>query len=158
MNIRRNVAFILYGGLYQGMFQEHMYNHIFPMIFGTGTDFLTVSSKVVFDIFFLNPLLCLPVAYLSKSIIFRYSPKEAIRRYISDIKERNLLQKCWSLWFPVQCLTFSIIPEYLRITFIAGVSFFWLILLSSISAKGEAAMVEDEQCLLIDGSTCRIDG
>ena len=160
INTRRNLAFILYGGAYQGVFQEHMYNHIFPVLFGSGTDPITVASKVVFDILLLNPLLCLPVAYLSKSVIFKYSPKQAIERYISDIKERNLLQKCWSLWLPVQCLTFSVVPEYLRIAFIACVSFFWLILLSSITAKGEAAMsnADDEQCLLIDGSTCRIDG
>jgi len=155
--VRRNFAFILYGGMYQGVIQEHIFNHIFPVLFGTSTSPMTVATKVIFDMLILSPFLCLPVAYLTKSAIFQYSPMEAIRRYISDIRERGLLTKYWSLWGPVQCLTFSIVPEHFRIAFIADVSFFWLILLSSISAKGEAAM-EAEECQLTDGSTCRIDG
>ena len=137
LNGRRNLAFILYGGAYQGVFQEHMYNHIFPILFGYGTSTLTVASKVLFDILFLNPMLCLPCAYLSKGAIFGYSPKEAIRRYINDIRQHGLLIKSWCIWLPVQCITFSIIPEYLRISFIAAVSFFWLIILSSVSARRE---------------------
>lgn len=155
--VRRNIAFILYGGIYQGVMQEHIFNHIYPALFGTSTSLATVAVKVIFDMLVLSPFLCLPVAYLTKSIIFQYSPMEAIRRYISDIRERGLLKKYWSLWGPVQCLTFSVVPEHFRIAFVACVSFFWLILLSSITAKGEAAM-EAEECQLTDGSTCRIDG
>lgn len=39
------------------------------------------------------------------------------------------------LWGPVQRLTFSIVPDHLRITFIAAVSFFWLIILSTILGR-----------------------
>ena len=63
---RRNLAFFLYGGLYQGMAQEVIFNEVFPLIFGQGTDPLTVASKVLCDSLFITPFLCLPVAYVVK--------------------------------------------------------------------------------------------
>lgn len=143
-NLRRNAAYILYGGGYQGIFQEYLYNHIFPLLFGAGTDVLTVFNKVAFDMFVLMPFLCLPFSYLSKSAIFGYSPIEAIRRYMGDVRVRGLLKKCWGIWIPVQCMTFSIVPEFLRISFIAFVSFFWLIILSKVSAKGEMDTMDED--------------
>ena len=70
---RRNFAFFLYGGLYQGMAQEIIFNEIFPKIFGQGTDIFTVASKVTFDMLVVSPFVCLPVAYLVKSVIFQYT-------------------------------------------------------------------------------------
>ena len=56
-------------------------------------------------------------------------------KYIHDIQHQALLQKAFAIWGPVQCLTLSVIPEHYRVTFIALVSFFWLILLSPIISK-----------------------
>ena len=167
-SFQRNLAFILYGGLYQGCVQEYIYNHIFPVWFGTSTAMKTVIIKVLFDMVVLTPFLCLPIAYLVKACIFQYSLKTGIQRYIDDILRHGLLTKYWSLWFPVQCLTFGVVPEQYRITFIACVSFFWLIILSSISTRarnddyvnqeGSNTIVQDEECMLVDGITCEIDG
>ena len=98
----------------------------------------TVALKVITDQLVLTPFLCLPCAYLVKALVFGYPLREGLRRYLADAR-RDLLWKYWLIWTPTQCLTFSVVPEYLRITFIAGVSFFWLILLSSISNRQEAA-------------------
>ena len=43
--VRRNFAFILYGGMYQGVIQEHIFNHIFPVLFGTSTSPMTVAMS-----------------------------------------------------------------------------------------------------------------
>jgi len=131
--VRRNLAFLFYGGAYQGCCQEFLFNHIFPALFGESTAPLTVLSKVSFDMLVVSPFLCLPVAYIIKGAIYRQSFNEALRRYINDVKDKNLIFKYWSVWGPVQCLTFTIIPEHFRITFIAFISFFWSIILSSIS-------------------------
>lgn len=155
---RRNFAFFAYGALYQGVSQEIIFNEVFPAIFGQGTDFPTVISKVLFDSMVITPFLCLPVAYVVKSVIFQYSFKEAMSRYKDDVLNNGLLVKYWSLWAPVQCLTFGVVPQHLRIVFIAFVSFFWLIIFSSIAAKGQKAREEGEGCSLEDGVSCRIDG
>ena len=153
---RRNFAFFLYGGLYQGMAQEIIFNEIFPKIFGQGTDFVTVLSKVSFDMLVVSPFVCLPVAYLVKSVIFQYTVGEALARYKDDVMKNGLLVKYWSLWGPVQCLTFGVVPVHLRIAFIAVISFFWLIIFSSVSAKGQKE--RELECSLEDGVSCRIDG
>ena len=138
MSWRRNLAFLLYGGGYQGCFQYLIFNRLFPIIFGEGTDVWTVAAKVITDQLVLTPFLCLPCAYLVKAIIFGKPLAEGLRLYMADAR-RDLLWKYWLIWTPTQCLTFSIVPDYLRITFIAFVSFFWLIILSSIANRQEVA-------------------
>jgi len=135
LEYQRNIAYILYGGFYLGIAQEYIFNHLFPIWFGSGTGMKNVLKKVLFDTLVVSPFLCLPTAYLFKALVFKYSPKEGLRRYKDDVLHHGLLKKCWSLWIPVQCLTFSVVPTHLRITFIALVSFFWLIILSSISTN-----------------------
>ena len=63
--------------------------------------------------------------------------------YVDDVKNRGLLFKFWGLWTPVQCMTFSIIPEHFQVSFIAAVSFFWVIILSSLSAQSTMEGVDN---------------
>ena len=103
-----------------------------------------------------------------------------MQRYWDDIRNHGLLKKYFLLWGPVQCVTFSVVPERYRVTFIACVSFFWLIILSTIASKAtvpvkasannkivdfddgedlDAEPVEYvPECELADGLTCNIDG
>uniref|UniRef100_A0A7S4K7P4 Peroxisomal membrane protein MPV17 n=1 Tax=Odontella aurita TaxID=265563 RepID=A0A7S4K7P4_9STRA len=134
----RNLAFILYGGLYTGCAQEIIFNEIYPRIFGASPSALTVAKEVAVDSFVVAPLLCLPIAYFTKAVVFNYSPREGLRRYAEDVRLKGLLAKYWALWIPVQTLTFTVVPEHLRIAFVAMVSFFWFIILS-FTSDGSAA-------------------
>lgn len=136
--IARNVAFLVYGAVYQGVAQEYLYNQCYAAWFGSSNQPIVVLKKVLFDLCVQTTLVTLPVAYLTKAIIFRYSLCEGLRRYKHDVLHSGLLKKYFTLWGPVQCLTFSVVPEHLRISFVAAVSFFWLIILSTISGKQEA--------------------
>jgi protein Mpv17 len=133
-NYLRNLSFLLYGGIYCGMAQEFIYNHIFPALFGNGKTMGRIFIKVMADLLFVGPLLTLPICYLVKTIVFRKTLADGMGNYLSDIKENGLLKKFWSVWFPVQCLTFSVIPDHLKIAFMAGVSFFWMIIFSANSS------------------------
>lgn len=156
---RRNGAFIAYGGLYQGVAQYFIYNELYPILFGDGTDPWTVAAKVAFDQLVLTPFLCLPMAYLVKAAVFGRSAGEGLAQYAGDAK-KDLLWKFWGIWTPTQCVTFSIVPEHLRIPFIAAVSFFWLVILSNITARKDVAtrtenfdrvpvIGYDEECLVL---------
>ena len=139
--LERNLAFILYGGLYQGMAQCYIYNVLFPLWFGTGSDILSVTIKVAFDMLVVSPFLCLPVAYLTKATINGQTLKDGLDKYIYDFQHKNLLATYCKIWLPAQFCTFGLVPEHLRIAFIAFVSFFWLIILSTVSS---AKMTEIE--------------
>jgi len=116
-------------------------------MFGTGGDPITVVKMVCFDLFIQTTFVTLPIAYYFKSIIFGTTFIQSTKQYLSDVRHQGLLTKYFMLWGPVQALTFGVIPHHFRITFIAMVSFFWVIILSSISGRQQsetpAAVKED---------------
>ena len=154
-DLKRNAAFVAYGALYQGLTQEFIFNHLYPVWFGAGTQWTAVLSKVAFSLLVQGTLLTLPSLYLIKGIIERTGIKDALGKYVNDVKNQKLLQKFYYLWGPVLTMTFSVVPEQWRVTFIAVVSFFWLIILSKISNN----MPNDEKDRLcaIGGDLCEFD-
>jgi len=72
------------------------------------------------------------VAYLVKGLLLGHNAGESIANYWDDVINKGVVYKNWMIFVPVQCLTFSVIPEHFRVSFVACVSFFWMILLSCI--------------------------
>ncbi len=139
LDVSRNVGFLLYGGLYTGIAQNFLYTVLFPRWFGTEESWSTILCQVLVDNLIFGPLVCLPIAYAFKTAftgnegLTQYTLHEGLKRYGDDILERGLLTKYWSLWIPVQFMTFSVIPSHFRVVFVATVSFFWFFILSTIS-------------------------
>ena len=135
LDIRRTISFVVYGALYQGMAQELIYNNLYTYLFGSATTARVVAKKVLFDAFFHNALVCIPMAYAVKSFVFNYSLATAIRQYIDDVVHHGLLLKYYALWMPVNAMIFTVVPTHWRISVMAVVSFFWMIILSTISSR-----------------------
>lgn len=131
LDVRRTLVFLIYGGFYQGCVLEIVYNDILPLL-GKGTDVRTVAKKVAADMGFISPLITIPMAYLVKGLLLGNTPVDSIKNYYSDVVHEKVVLKNWMIFVPVQCLTFSVVPEHLRVSFVACVSFFWMILLSCI--------------------------
>lgn len=125
---RRSLVFVIYGGLYQGMALELLYNNLFNDWFGDN-----VLAKMAFNQLVLTPFVTLPAAYLAKGIVFGKSLSAVMKDYYYDVKENGLLTAFWKLWTPVNLLLFSVIPPHFRVAFCALVSFVWTIILSRIS-------------------------
>jgi Mpv17 / PMP22 family len=145
VDVSRNVAFLLYGGLYQGMAQQWMYNTLYPAWFGSHLhDWQVLATQVAFDMIVIGPFLCLPTAYAVKSLFTARNLgvetvvdviADGLNKYTNDAVEHNLVFKYWALWTPVQFLTFGVVPEHYRVAFVAAISFFWVFLLSSTSSS-----------------------
>jgi len=133
----RIAGFAIYGSCYVGVSQYYIYNRIFPVVFGRGTELPVALAKSAADAFVLSPLLSLPLAYVIKALSAMKSPKEGMRRYIRDVKD-GLLFKSWALWLPFHVINFSLVPEHLRIPLTSSVAFFWMIILSFIASGGDA--------------------
>jgi protein Mpv17 len=142
---RRNLAYVIYGGIFVGLMCHLEYNVLFPMLFGSEHTAKTILEKVIFDDFISAPLMWLPPAYLVKALVYDYSMTEGLGKYWRDIQDNSLLTKYWSIWVPAQTISFSVVPDHLRVAFMASVSFFWFILFSSVSHDegSEEASVSD---------------
>jgi len=105
LNYQRNLAFLLYGGLYQGMFLQFLYSVVYPFLYG-GSAF-QVPLTVLTD----------------------------IEKYKNHVVTQNLLYKFWMVWAPAQTINFGVVPPHLRVFFVAFVSFFWVYILSGISSQ-----------------------
>jgi hypothetical protein len=127
---RRNLSFLLYGGLYQGMANEFIFNTLLPFWFGTNH-----MLQALVAVFFFGSMVSLPIAYRIKAFVFGYSGKEGFRRYRHDVTHNGLLKKFWIVWIPVNCTNFGIVPPRYRITVNSIVAFCWLTVLSTISSR-----------------------
>mmetsp|Transcript_10008 Transcript_10008/g.15014 ORF Transcript_10008/g.15014 Transcript_10008/m.15014 type:complete len:290 (+) Transcript_10008:83-952(+) len=134
-NCKRNIAMVLYSGIILGISCEIMYNRIYPFLFGAEQTFAVAIKKVLFDGFVTAPTFWLPPAYIAQALVYRYPIRDAMQKYITDIKENGLLKKYWSLWIPVSTINFLYMPPHFRIAFVAAVSFFWMIILSVVANK-----------------------
>jgi hypothetical protein len=133
---KRNLAYILYGGIFVGLMCHLEYDYVFPFLFGADNQSVTrIVQEVVFDNFFSGPFCWLPPAYLIKAIVYNYPLKEGLKNYVNDVKNNGLLIKYWQIWVPAQSISFSVIPDHLRVAFMASISFFWFILFSTVSSS-----------------------
>mmetsp|Transcript_21273 Transcript_21273/g.34226 ORF Transcript_21273/g.34226 Transcript_21273/m.34226 type:complete len:80 (-) Transcript_21273:579-818(-) len=65
--------------------------------------------------------------------------------YLDNVTKNGLLKKYWGI--PVQGATFGVIPEHFRTTFMASISFFWVVILSCLSSRSSVAARSDRQDL-----------
>lgn len=153
--VTRNLAYVLYGGIFVGLMSHVEYNLVFPVLFGTEKTLETIFKEVFFDNLIVAPVLWLPPAYFIKAWVYSASGsssensgpaaifQEGLGKYITDVKENQLLLRYWSIWFPAHSISFSVVPDHLRVAFMASISFFWFILFSSISSKGDAVAADE---------------
>mmetsp|Transcript_9267 Transcript_9267/g.15253 ORF Transcript_9267/g.15253 Transcript_9267/m.15253 type:complete len:260 (+) Transcript_9267:79-858(+) len=143
-DIKRNLAMILYSGTILGLFCSVMYNQLFPIMFAGETNPLLLAIKMaLFDGFINAPLIWLPPAYIAKALIYNQPKRKALQKYVTDVKENGLLKKYWSLWLPASLTNFLFVPAHFRVTFVAGVSFFWMIMLSIVANNNEEEVVDN---------------
>ena len=114
LEFRRNLAYVLYGGIFVGGMCHLEYDYIFPALFGNDHSITTIFEEVIFDNFISAPLFWLPPAYLVKAAVYDYPMREGLEKYVHDIKHNGLLTKYLSIWIPAQSISFSVIPGELH--------------------------------------------
>lgn len=134
MDWKRNCAFALFSAAHLGIGQHIIYNVWFTRWFGKGTDFLTGMKKVVADSTWHVPLVYLPLYYPFKTVALgEGTASDGLRQYSRDALE--VLTTYWSMWPAVHLISFTVMPQELRIAFVASASFVWLVYLSNASHR-----------------------
>lgn len=125
---------VLFWRRHLGIGQHLIYNVAFTRIFGAGRDLATAMKKVVADSLVHVPLIYLPLYYPYKALVLgEGSALDGLRQYRHDAYE--VLTTYWTAWPLVHLTSFTILPVELRVSFVACVSFCWLIFLSYASHK-----------------------
>jgi hypothetical protein len=90
---KRNLSFLLYGSLYQGIatIYEYSFNHLYPLWLGTGTNIACSAPKVSFKLLVQLTVVTLPVACVIQSILKGEGLDVAFDKYINDIMNPGLL-------------------------------------------------------------------
>ncbi|CAB9522551.1 Mpv17 / PMP22 family [Seminavis robusta] len=144
-NWNRNLAFIAYGGIYQGCIQSFIFGVLFPMWFPDPT-IHSILTQVAIDTLILGPLVCMPTVYTMKAVFAgETDPTAGITKYLDHVQHKGILFKYWSIWGPVQALNFALVPPHLRVYVVAMVSFFWICLLSMVSSSSSSVEEMEEE-------------
>ena len=134
LDLRRNLTFATFSGAYLGIGQHMVYNVAFTRLLGSGTDLLTGFKKVVADSAVHVPLIYLPLYYPFETVALgKGTVVDGLRRYRADAYD--VLTTYWSTWPVVHLISFTAMPPELRISFVACVSFVWLVYLSWASHR-----------------------
>lgn len=104
---------------------------------------VNVLKQVFFDQFLHHPFLLYPALYTWKTAIesdfqlggFKLVEK-ALDRYRGNCYEDLMLT--WKIWIPAFLVNFSICPMWLRVPFVAGVSFFFFMAFSFLRGDPES--------------------
>jgi protein Mpv17 len=67
LDLQRNLGFICYGGIYQGLAQQYLFTTFYPNCFPGLSGWTSVFAQVALDMSVVGPLICLPLAYVVKA-------------------------------------------------------------------------------------------
>lgn len=160
INWRRNAVFGLFGTCYLGCFAYFLYVPCFKAWFPRTATFASLplrqklrdraglrqlGGQLAIDQFLHIPLLYYPVFYVLKEgvetgTVSTMTARTGLRKYAANAVPDNIAQ--WCLWIPAQAVNFAICPMWLRVPFVAGVSFCWTIYLSL--TRGDPDNIDDE--------------
>ena len=89
--------------------------------------------------------------YLIKALVYDYSLGVGLQKYFNDVTKNGLLFKYWRIWFPAQSISFTVVPDHLRVVFMASVSVLWFIQVSTVASNGDsAAAAADEEVVEVE--------
>jgi glycine cleavage system regulatory protein len=153
IDLRRNLAFGLFGFFYLGGIQYAIYVPGFRRLFPLAERFallkfrdklrdmkgmLSMATQVVLDQCLHHPFLYFPVFYMLKTTVQGGTPWDGLTRYSSNVKEDLLA--LWKVWVPATILNFTFSPMWLRIPFVATTSLLWTCILSAMRGASEVEL------------------
>ena len=148
---RRTAIFASWGFAYLGGVQYWLYSFAFPRMFPGAVAFierplraklrdttglLTLVKQVGFDQLVHHPWILFPAFYAVKETIEGGTLDAAMRKWWSNLRRDCLI--CWAWWVPAFTVNFSVCPLWMRIPFVATVSFAFTMYFSFIRGAPQA--------------------
>lgn len=131
----RTAVFGTFGFLQMGCLQYWMYNKLFFQLW-PGVTFGQTLKKVMVDQFIYTPFMYFPIFYYLRAFLNERAINKQTLLYAKLTFKNNVmddLRRFWCIWIPGMWVMFQVMPMHLRLPWIAGVSFFWVMILSYYS-------------------------
>jgi len=128
---RRVVAMALFSGSFTGCAYHFIFNNIFLRMFGTSKSIPTITAQAGIDFIAVFPFLYMPTYLLFDELLRCGSIFGVPSRWCTELE--SSMRQYIKIWPPTMLCVFAVVPTELRVSFIASVSFVWLIILSVIS-------------------------
>lgn len=137
---RRTLAVAIFSGAFCGCAYHWIFNVLYTRMYGTATSAGVVVAKTFTDGFVSFPFLYMPCFFVCDEII-RFGRYDSIfSRWQSEIPD--VMKDYFKIWPFANLLVFSVVPPALRTTFMASVSFCWLVMLSFITQRKSTTTVQ----------------
>jgi len=127
----RVLAMALFSGAFCGCCYHYLFNVAFPRAFGAVKSLRSILVKTAADGVFVFPFLYMPTFYMINDGVRLGSLAGVTQRWFGEIG--GSMQEYVKVWPATMLCVFSVIPVELRVSFIASVSFVWLVVLSVIA-------------------------
>ena len=150
----RNFLFFLFGTVHCGMITYFTLVKCYPYLF-PATRRYSVAARVVFDQFVTTPLIYFPSFYTCKCIVFEKHGfgfkkwKEYQNKYWNGTFKQDVMASA-KIWGPAHIITFTLIPNHLKLLWIGGVSAAWTVILSILRGANDDVTDQEMDGKIVD--------
>ena len=135
--IATTFTFMMVFWIYRGIEVDAFYRYQ-AVLFGTGTDVVTVAKKTIFDMafyaaFWANPTTCLIYYWFFDCAGEWRRFRAEFNREIFTVRIPALVLSAWAVWGPTVCIIYSL-PLPLQVPVFCVVLCFWVLLVSAVTS------------------------
>lgn len=171
-DMRRGLAFALFGALYTGCFQHFWFQWLNDHLIGAGIDLgdslrlpellqalndvigadlvlpqpspeILAASKVAINQFAVVPVLYMPLFFGITGALAGLNPEACIERVLTLYGP--ILRRNYAFWLPTQFLVFFALPQEYQVPCLSAASLIWTIVLSTLGSGKVASSIEDSE-------------
>lgn len=131
VDLRRMAGMALFSGAYCGCAQHFVFNILFTRLLGAATTGVVAVKKMLLDVSVHAPFMYLAAYSVFIETLEFGVDANPLARWRRDVLDS--MRAYVKVWPPVMLGLFTVVPTELRVSVLACVSFFWLVILSCVS-------------------------
>lgn len=135
----RASAMALFSGTFCGCGYHWIFNKAYVAIFGTSTSWAVTLAKTFGDGLIVFPFMYMPTFYFFDELFRSGSIRRIPARFCEEMG--GCMETYMYFWPLANMLMFKVVPSELKVTYIAFVSFGWLLILSYIAQQSRNTRV-----------------
>lgn len=135
LDMQRALAMALFSGTFCGCGYHWIFNRGYSVIFGASTTWSTAIGKTIGDALVVFPLMYMPTFYFFDEVVRSGSLQRIPQRFWKEMG--SCMETYMYIWPIANMLMFKVVPAELKVTYIAAVSFGWLLILSYIAQQSQ---------------------